>query len=160
MDRVHKPHNLSAILRNCDAVGVLEAHAVPPEGGLEISAGSSAGASKWVPVRRHRDISTAVTALRASGFRVVAAHPTRGARDYRKIDFTQPTALLVGSELQGLSDGGLDLADELGLMVWQELIYACALYPRDKAFLRLAQREVLQQVALAPLPWLSAWLSP
>jgi tRNA (guanosine-2'-O-)-methyltransferase len=116
MDRVHKPHNLSAILRNCDAVGVLEAHAVPPEGGLEVSVTSSASASKWVPVRPHRDISTAVAALRASGFHVVAAHPTKGARDYRKVDFTQPTALLVGSELQGVSDGGLDLADELALI--------------------------------------------
>ena len=116
MDRVHKPHNLSAILRNCDAVGVLEAHAVPPEGGLELSAASSAGASKWVPVRRHRDIVTAVAELRAGGFRVVAAHPTGGARDYRQIDFTQPTALLVGSELKGVSDGGLDLADELVLI--------------------------------------------
>jgi len=67
-------------------------------------------------VQRHQDISTAVAALRANGFRVVAAHPTRGARDYREIDFTQPTALLVGSELQGVSDGGLDLADELTLI--------------------------------------------
>jgi len=116
MDRVHKPHNLSAILRNCDAVGVLEAHAVPPDGGLELSVVSSAGASKWVPVRRHRDISTAVAELRAGSFRVVAAHPTGGARDYREIDFTQPTALLVGSELEGVSDRGLDLADELVLI--------------------------------------------
>ena len=113
MDEVHKPHNLSVILRNCDAVGVLEAHAVPPEGELEISAVSSAGASKWVPVRLHRDISTAVAALRSSGFRVVAAHPTAGARDYREMDFTQTTALLVGSELEGVSDAGLDLADDL-----------------------------------------------
>lgn len=116
MDRVHKPHNLSAILRNCDAVGVLEAHAVPPDGRLEVSAASSAGASKWVPVRRHKDISTAVAELRADGFRVVAAHPTGGLRDYREIDFTQPTALLVGSELEGVSDGGLNLADELVLI--------------------------------------------
>ena len=116
MDEVHKPHNLSAILRNCDAVGVLEAHAVPPEGGLEVSAVSSAGASKWVPVRRHHDLSTAVAELRADSFRVVAAHPTAGARDYREIDFTQPTALLVGSELEGVSDEGLELADDVVLI--------------------------------------------
>ena len=35
MDQVNKPHNLSAILRTCDAVGVLEAHAVPPGSGQE-----------------------------------------------------------------------------------------------------------------------------
>lgn len=112
MDRVHKPHNLSAILRSCDAVGVLEANAVPPEGGLEIPAASSAGSAKWVKVRRHPDAVAAAATLRAEGFRIVAAHPTSGARDFRDCDLTLPTALLVGSELRGVSDEGLALADE------------------------------------------------
>ena len=43
-DRVHKPHNLSAILRNCDAVGVLEAHAVPPSGSGTSRVANSPGA--------------------------------------------------------------------------------------------------------------------
>ena len=43
MDRVHKSHNFSAILRNCDATGVLEAHVVVPEGGdLDLHHGTSA----------------------------------------------------------------------------------------------------------------------
>ena len=112
MDEVHKPHNLSAILRNCDAVGVLEAHAVPPQGGLDIPDGTSAGTSKWVSVQRHRDLEAAVTALRADGFRIVAAHPTAGAEDFRKVDYTAPTAFLLGSELRGISDEGLALADQ------------------------------------------------
>ena len=48
MERVHKSHNLSAILRNCDAVGVLEVHAVLPPEGLDIHAHTSAGTAKWV----------------------------------------------------------------------------------------------------------------
>jgi tRNA (guanosine-2'-O-)-methyltransferase len=120
MDRVHKPHNLSAILRNCDAVGVLEAHAVPPAGPgvvpsvapLEIPATSSAGSARWVPVRRHASASAGVAALRAGGFRVIAAHPVAHARDYRELDLTLPVAFLVGAELHGLSDEGLRLADE------------------------------------------------
>jgi hypothetical protein len=36
MERVHKPHNFSAILRSCDAVGVLEAHAIPARYGIPI----------------------------------------------------------------------------------------------------------------------------
>ena len=50
--------------------------------------------------------------LRKRGFRIVAAHPIAGARDYRTVDFTRPAALLVGAELHGLSDEGLRLADE------------------------------------------------
>ncbi len=113
MDRVHKPHNLAAILRSCDAVGVLEAHAVPAEGGFEVPAASAAGSARWMAVRRHPDAAAAVASLRADGFRVIAAHPSGGARDYREVDYTRPTAFLVGAELHGLSDQGLRLADEL-----------------------------------------------
>ena len=52
MDQVHKRHNLSAIIRSCDAVGILEAHAVPPDEGLELSHSASAGAKKWVSASR------------------------------------------------------------------------------------------------------------
>ena len=112
MDRVHKPHNLSAILRSCDAVGVLEAHAVPAAHGLEVPVASSAGSAKWVRVRRHPDAAAAARALQAEGFRVVAAHPTAGARDFRDVDYTIPTAFLVGAELHGLGDEALALAHE------------------------------------------------
>jgi tRNA (guanosine-2'-O-)-methyltransferase len=112
MDKVNKPHNFSAILRSCDAVGVLEAHAVLPEHGLDLHHATSAGTRKWVSVRRHPDVVTAVRHLKAAGgFRVVAAHPSEEAREYTDVDFTQPTALMLGAELHGVSDEGLALAD-------------------------------------------------
>lgn len=111
MDRVNKSHNFSAILRNCDAVGVLEAHVVPPEKGLPLHHGTSAGTKKWVRVRLHREVASAVSQLHASGFRVIAAHPSDNAIDYREIDYRQPTAILIGAELDGVSAEGLELAD-------------------------------------------------
>jgi tRNA (guanosine-2'-O-)-methyltransferase len=45
------------------------------------------------------------------GFRVFAAHPSDDAIDYRELDYTQPTAILVGAELDGVSAEGLELAD-------------------------------------------------
>ncbi|RMH15481.1 MAG: tRNA (guanosine(18)-2'-O)-methyltransferase TrmH [Gemmatimonadetes bacterium] len=112
MEHVHKAHNLSAILRNADAVGVFEAHAVPTDGGLDISFHTSAGTAKWVPVRRHADTGAALTHLRERGFRVLAAHPGVGARDYRDVDYTEPVAVMVGAELHGLSAEALAGADE------------------------------------------------
>ena len=111
MERVHKSHNLSAILRNCDAVGVLEAHAVLPSDGLDIHAHTSAGTAKWVRVRRHVSTKDAVETLRARGFHILAAHPEAEAVDFRNVDFTKPTALMMGTELLGLSDEALKLAD-------------------------------------------------
>lgn len=111
MDRVSKSHNFSAILRSCDAVGILDAHVVPPEGGLELHHGSSAGTKKWVGVRRHEDIGTAVAHLRSRGFRIVAAHLSSEAVDYRSADYTRPTALVMGAELYGVSEEALTLAE-------------------------------------------------
>jgi tRNA (guanosine-2'-O-)-methyltransferase len=112
MERVNKSHNFSAILRSCDAVGVLEAHVVPPAQGMDLHHATSAGAAKWIEVRAHDGVVQAVAHLRGRGFRVVAAHPEGGARDYREVDFTTPTALMLGAELFGISDEGLALADE------------------------------------------------
>jgi len=111
MEHVHKSHNFSAILRNCDAAGVLEAHAVSPERGLDLHHGTSAGTKKWVRVRLHANVGEAVGHLHMEGFTVLAAHPAREAVDYREIDFTRPTAIMVGAELHGVSDDGLALAD-------------------------------------------------
>lgn len=60
----------------------------------------------------HPDIRTAITTLQQQGFRVCAAHFSDRARDYRAYDFTQPTALLLGSEKDGVSDEAAALADE------------------------------------------------
>lgn len=111
MERVNKPHNFSAILRNCDAVGVMEAHAVPPEGGLPLSRDTSAGTARWIRVHRHRQTAAAAAALRERGFRLVAAHPGPGARDYRDEDYERPTAFVLGAELHGMSDEALALVD-------------------------------------------------
>lgn len=111
MDHVHKSHNFSAILRNCDAVGVLDAHVVTPDEGLDLHHGTSAGTKKWIRVVHHPSVTRAATGLRKRGFRLVAAHPSPDARDYRDVDYTRPTALMMGAELHGVSEEGLAVAD-------------------------------------------------
>ena len=111
MDRVNKSHNFSAILRNCDAAGVLDVHVVPPAHGLDLHHGTSAGTKKWVGVRRHESIGGAVAELKSAGFHLVAAHPARDAVDFREHDFTRPTAVVMGAELHGVSDEALEAAD-------------------------------------------------
>ena len=93
LDNVHKPHNLSAILRNCDAVGIFAVHAVWPSETLRPSHLTSAGAGKWVEIRTHPAVDEAVARLAGDGFRLVAVHPDDAARDYRSFDYTGPTAI-------------------------------------------------------------------
>ncbi|MEJ2502678.1 MAG: tRNA (guanosine(18)-2'-O)-methyltransferase TrmH [Gemmatimonadota bacterium] len=114
MDRVHKPHNFSAVVRTCDAVGVRRAHIVPApdyRAGARTRSRTAMGASRYVPVVRHASLGGALEELRAQGMQVVAAHPSRDSADFRAIDYTAPTAILVGTELEGLSDAALEAAD-------------------------------------------------
>ncbi|KAB7623219.1 tRNA (guanosine(18)-2'-O)-methyltransferase TrmH [Alkalilimnicola sp. S0819] len=113
MDQVHKPHNISAILRTCDAVGVWQAHAVWP--GVErfrARAHSSAGTGQWVKTVAHPDIAEGIGSLQREGFRIYAAHLSERAVDFRRVDYTRPCAVLLGAELHGVSDTAAELVDE------------------------------------------------
>lgn len=111
LENVHKPHNFAAVLRTADAVGLLEAHAVVYDGELRTSLVTAAGSDKWVRARFHPTIAAAAEALRSDGLRILAAHPSAAAIDYRDVDFTRPTAVLFGQEKDGLTPEALALAD-------------------------------------------------
>jgi len=111
MEDVHKPRNFAAILRSCDAVGVLDAHAVTPGGVGFRRPKAAAGALRWLRIHRHKTFTEASEALRSQGMQLVAAHPDEGSIDFRDYDYTQPTALVMGSELRGLSQEALDSVD-------------------------------------------------
>jgi tRNA (guanosine-2'-O-)-methyltransferase len=104
LDHVEKPHNLSAILRSCDAVGVLEVHGVCLRGRLPTFNKTAKGSEKWVPLQRHASGLEAVQALKRQGFRLYGTHLAADARDYRHCDFTGPTAFVLGAERWGLSE--------------------------------------------------------
>lgn len=103
-DEVHKQRNLAAIIRNCDAVGVDTIHCVMPELGYQIYSGTSASAQKWVNAEHYSTIDEPLTMLKQQGFQLVAAHLTDDAVDYREVDYTVPTAIVMGAEVKGVSD--------------------------------------------------------
>ena len=112
LEHVEKPHNLSAILRSCDAVGALEAHAVSLDGRPRTFNSTAQGSQKWVPLRDHPDVGTAIRHLKDRGFRLYGTHLGVNAKDYRDCDFTCPTAFVLGAEKWGLTDQARDLMDE------------------------------------------------
>ncbi|MEB3254076.1 MAG: tRNA (guanosine(18)-2'-O)-methyltransferase TrmH [Synechococcus sp.] len=112
LEHVEKPHNLSAILRSCDAVGALEAHAVSLDGRPRTFNSTAQGSQKWVRLNDHPDTETAIRCLKDRGFRLYGTHLGVTARDYRECDFTGPTAFVLGAEKWGLTDKARDLMDE------------------------------------------------
>jgi tRNA (guanosine-2'-O-)-methyltransferase len=111
MDSVNKAHNFAAIVRAADAVGIQRLHAVAA-GDTRRNPLVADGTKHWVGVTLHRSTKAALAALRAEGWRLVAAHRGEKTRDYREVDYTAKVALMVGAELVGLSDAAIAAADD------------------------------------------------
>ncbi|EJQ3682731.1 tRNA (guanosine(18)-2'-O)-methyltransferase TrmH, partial [Salmonella enterica] len=111
MEQVHKPHNVSAIIRTADAVGVHEVHAIWPGSRMRTMASAAAGSNSWVQVKTHRTIGDAVAHLKGRGMQILATHLSDKAVDFREIDYTRPTCILMGQEKTGITQEALALAD-------------------------------------------------
>lgn len=109
---VYKPHNLSAILRTCDSVGIGKAYAVNPTGGVPTFSASSSSADKWVELEVHKTIEDAIETIKSQGMKVYAAHFSEDAVDYRKVDYSQPSCILLGNERSGVTNKAAQLADK------------------------------------------------
>jgi tRNA (guanosine-2'-O-)-methyltransferase len=114
LENVHDPHNVSAILRSCDGVGVLRAHAVytieePPAGAFARQ--TSASAAKWVEVERHDSLAACYARLRAEGFSILVTSIGPDSRPLYDWDLRQPVALVLGNEMRGVSAEARDMAD-------------------------------------------------
>ena len=112
LENVEKPHNLSAILRTCDAVGVLETHAVTDKEKLMTFNSTAQGSQKWIKVNQHECIHEAIKNLKNNGFKLYGTNLGVDAIDYRDCDFTGPTAFVLGAEKWGLSHSATKLMDK------------------------------------------------
>jgi tRNA (guanosine-2'-O-)-methyltransferase len=134
LENVHDPHNASAVLRSCDAVGVLKISLVytfetPPDSFARTTSGSAA---KWIDVERYDSIPGCYSALHDAGFAIYATALDGQARDLFDVDFTLPSAIVFGNEMHGLSEEAIELADGtiqipmMGMVQSLNISVACA----------------------------------
>ena len=132
-DSVHKGQNLSAIVRTCDAVGIMEVHSALDDATFRAHTGTTMGTHKWVQTHVYRDVTEPLQALKASQYQVVAADTAGDSVDYREIDYSRPTALLLGAEKYGISDAAAPYIDQrinvpmLGMVESFNVSVACAI---------------------------------
>jgi len=125
LEDVHDPWNASAVLRSCDAVGVLDVHLVyvndpPPREAFDRK--TSGSAAKWIALHTHASIDACYEHLRKQGFAIVASALRADSRDLYELDFRRPTALVMGNEKRGLSERAADLADDTYLIPMQGMV--------------------------------------
>jgi tRNA (guanosine-2'-O-)-methyltransferase len=112
LEEVHKPHNLAAIVRTADAIGVSDVHATWEDITERLSGHTATGSQNWVNVHSHETLEDAVKALRDQGMQIIATNLSDSAIDFREVDYTKPTAILMGQEKYGISQEALALADQ------------------------------------------------
>lgn len=101
-EAVRRRHNVSAILRSCEAFGVHEVHLVTS--GFRPSPGAARGAERWLRRRRFDTVEESIAELRGRGFRVYAADLGEGAATPETVPVDAPLAVIFGSEVQGVSE--------------------------------------------------------
>jgi tRNA (guanosine-2'-O-)-methyltransferase len=113
LENVHDPHNVSAVLRTCDAAGI---PAVSLLYYLEkfprIGKKSSASAVKWIEKEKYADIDKCYSALRKQGYKIYATSLTEGSVNLYDVDLSEKCAVVLGNEHRGVSDEAAKLADE------------------------------------------------
>lgn len=112
LDRITDVRNFGAIARTAECAGI-HAIVVPARESAQISSDAmktSSGALNFIPVCRENNLATAVANLQKSGLQVIACTEKAKSNMYEH-DYTLPTAIVMGSEDDGISDEILRLAD-------------------------------------------------
>ena len=111
LEDIFQSHNASAVLCSCDCFGVQDIHVVEERNHYAPNSDVSMGSDKWVDYYKHPDILQTYDELRARGYRIVATLPHENDTLITQLDITQPTALVFGTELTGLTPEAIAHAD-------------------------------------------------
>jgi tRNA (guanosine-2'-O-)-methyltransferase len=112
-ENIHDPHNVSAILRTCDAVGILETYLMYTNTEFpKLGKKSSASAKKWIKQHKFKDYFELKSTLKEKGLTIYATYVNASARSIYEIDWLKPSAIIMGNEHTGVSQEALQIADE------------------------------------------------
>ncbi len=104
LDHIEDPHNLGAIIRTCEAAGV-DGIILPKDRSATVNATvlkTSVGTTENVKIAQVTNLVQAIQELKESGYWIVGTDMTNST-DYRKIDYTGKTAIIIGNEGSGMS---------------------------------------------------------
>jgi tRNA (guanosine-2'-O-)-methyltransferase len=134
LENVSDPHNISAVMRTCDAVGIQDIYILNTKIGLHEKWGakSSSSAAKWLTVHQFTDAAECFAALRKRFSKIYTTHLSTDAVGLYELNLTESVALVFGNEHAGVSDEIINMADgnflipQVGIIKSLNISVACA----------------------------------
>ncbi|MEJ7768539.1 MAG: RNA methyltransferase [Chitinophagaceae bacterium] len=156
LENVYDPHNISAVMRTCDAVGVQEIYVLNTKIAPHKKWGSksSSSAIKWLTVHQYTDAVKCFELLRKKYNRILTTHLASDAVSLHDIDFVQSIALVFGNEHDGVSEEFRNMADgnfiipQVGIIKSLNISVACAV----TLYEAFRQKNVAAQYTARSLP--------
>jgi tRNA (guanosine-2'-O-)-methyltransferase len=114
LEEVTNTHNASAVVRTCDASGILYIDVISSEKKpFPVNEAISTRAEKWLQFSHHESTTECLNQLKLDGFKIVATHLGKDSVPYTEIDYNQPLACVFGNESGGISQEALSFADHI-----------------------------------------------
>ncbi len=134
LENVSDPHNISAVMRTCDAVGVQDIYILNTiiDNHKKWGAKSSSSAAKWLTIRQFTDAQECFSELRKRYNKIYTTHLSTDAVGLYELDLTDSVALVFGNEHSGVSEEIIKLADgnfiipQVGIIKSLNISVACA----------------------------------
>ncbi len=109
IEAVYHRHNVSAVLRTCESMGIQHVHLV--ERHFEASRGPARGAERWLDLHHHARPELAIDELRAAGFAIYIADLADTSYTPETVPLDRPVCLWFGAELAGVGPEVKAIAD-------------------------------------------------
>lgn len=135
MENVHDPHNISAVMRTCDAAGVQDIYILNTKIPRHKKWGrrSSSSAAKWLTMHQYTDVIKCFETLRKNYEHIYATHLSSNAVSLYELNLTKSVALVFGNEHEGVSEEVIQLVDgnfiipQVGIIQSLNISVACAI---------------------------------
>jgi tRNA (guanosine-2'-O-)-methyltransferase len=112
LEEVTNTHNASAVVRTCDAAGIMYLEIISAAKELfPVNRAVSTRAEKWLKLHYHSSTIECLDHLKKQGYKIAATHLGPQAVPYTSVDYTQPIVIVFGNESEGISSEALRLAD-------------------------------------------------
>lgn len=134
LENVADPHNISAVMRTCDAIGVQDIYVLNTDiqRHKKWGAKSSSSAAKWLTIHQFTDVKSCFEELRKNYNKIYITHLAADAVSLHELDLTESVALVFGNEHSGVSDELISLCDgnfiipQVGIIKSLNISVACA----------------------------------